>query len=184
MGMTVIHVETSLKTTTTAHKDGVYGYLPIRPDMLQFLRWRENLPPAEPLLLPGHGGIAAYLTGLIEMGKALYFPDSHRAAPDLADCISKLRFRAAPGLVDESFFLYAEWVAYVFNRFLYNLYVDEGCFYVAVAQSYAPARLEFKDALYHFHSESGVNDYREFDADIKSTYRLRDHRGQVKRRRS
>jgi hypothetical protein len=40
------------------------GFIPMRPDLLRFIQWRENLEPDEYLPLPGKGFFSAYLTNL------------------------------------------------------------------------------------------------------------------------
>jgi len=157
---------------------GYSGMLPIRPDMLSFVRWRENLAPDQPIQLPGHGAIANYLSDLIDFGKSLYFPNANRIAPENPLLTARLKFHAAPGLLDETFFEYADLVAYYFNEYLYKHWLDSQATFIGSAMFYAP-RLDAKDVLSDYMRQTGVDEFREQDADIKAYYRLRLSRHQV-----
>ena len=160
---------------------GVYGYLPIRPDLLKFIQWRENLAPDQALEVPGKGQISHYLATLIDFGKSLYFPGANRESREHPEHSAKLKFIAKPGLIDYTFFEYADKVAECFNVFLYHAWLEEQSRYVSIAVNYS-AKLDAKDALEELRLASGMDDFRDSDADIKAYYRLRLHRGQVKPR--
>ncbi len=174
-------VAESVEPKTIQHVRPVPGYsgmLPVRHDMLAFICWRENLSPDQPISLPGHGAIANYLTDLIAFGKSMYFPGANRIAPDNALLSARLKFHAAPGLIDSSFFEYADLVAYYFNEFLYKHWLDSQATFIGGAILYSP-KLDSKDVLADFMRQSGVDEFREQDADIKAYYRLRLSRRQV-----
>ncbi len=158
------------------------GMLPIRPDMLAFIRWRENLEPDQPLSLPGSGAISTQLAAIIEFGKSMYFPGANRLAPENEDLTARLKFVADPGLIDCSFFEYADLVAHYFNRYLYKYWLDSMATFVQSATFYNP-KLDSKDVLADFQRQTGVDTFREHDADIKAFYRLRLSRNQVTPRR-
>lgn len=166
--------EATITQTTQARRTSnqYAGMLPIRPDMLAFIHWRENLQPGEPLLLPGSGAISNHLASIIEFGKSMYFPGANRIAPDNAELTAKLKFSAAPGLIDCSFFEYADLVAYYFNQFIVKHYLDSLATFVQAATFYNE-RLDSKDVLADFQRQTGVDMHREHDADIKAYYRLR-----------
>lgn len=158
------------------------GMLPVRPDMLAFIQWRENIAPGQAIRLPGHGAISTQLANIIEFGKYMYFPGANRMAPENEDLTAKLKFVADPGLIDCSFFEYADLVAHYFNQYLYKYWLDCMATFVQSAVFYAPG-LDSKDILSDFQRQTGVDMYREFDADIKAYYRLRLSRNQVTPRR-
>jgi hypothetical protein len=166
------------KATTYRPSPGYSGMLQVRPDMLAFVRWRENLLPDQPIQLPGHGAISNYLSDLIDFGKSMYFPGANRIAPDNAMLTARLKFHAAPGLIDCSFFEYADLVAHYFNQYLYKHWLDSQATFIGAATFYSP-KLDSKDILSDYMRQSGVDEYREQDADIKAYYRLRLSRGQV-----
>lgn len=157
---------------------GYSGMLPIRPDLLAFIQWRENIAPGEALQLPGHGAISNYLSSLITFGKSMYFPGANRMAPDNEALTARLKFQAAPGLIDCSFFEYADLVAFAFNEYLYKHWIDSLATYIQSAMLYNQ-KLDAKDLLADYMRQTGVDSYREMDADIKAYYRLRLSRGQV-----
>ena len=157
---------------------GFKGMIPVRPDMLNFIRWRENIAPDQPLQLPGHGAIGNYLAGLIEFAKSMYFPGANRIAPDNALLTARLQFHAAPGLIDSTFFEYADLVAFFFNDYMYKHWLDSQATFIGSAIFYAP-KMDSKDVLADFMRQTGVDEFREHDADIKAYYRLRLSRHQV-----
>jgi hypothetical protein len=162
-------------------KQYVRGMLPMRPDLLRFVQWRENLEASDYLTIPGKGFFSTYLANMIELAKSMYFPGAIRESRDNDDYTAKLRFEAAPGLLDSTFFEYAHLIAIGFNNIVYQALLEEQCRYVGIAQTYSPG-LDAKEALEHFRISSGLDEVRESDADIKATYRLRLHRGLVRPR--
>jgi hypothetical protein len=165
--------------TNASFTKGVKGYLPMRPDLLHFVQFRENLAPDEPLLIPGKGFFSNYLAELIEFGKCMYFPGAVRMAPENPALTGKLRFIASPGLLDETFFEYADQVAARFNKVVYHALLEDEVRYVQVATTYDTA-LDAREALEHFRISTKMDHYRESDADIKANYRLRLSRGLVR----
>lgn len=162
---------------------GVKGYIAIRPAMLQFLRWRENLQPGDALILPGKGAISIYLSELIAFARTLYNPANPLEVPDLPDYTARLHFQCAGAFIDESFFDYAALVSVYFNTFLYHLWLDEVDRYRAVAIVYSRDRLDGQDAIADLLRISGMEYFDELDTAIKRNYRLRDLRGMVHNRR-
>lgn len=164
----------------------IQGYIPIRPDLHQFLRWRENLPsdPTTALRLPGQGAICNYLTDLIQFGRTIYHPQlaPPREPLYLTGLTDRLRFECAPGFIDESFFEYADLVAHYFNIFLQNHWKEEVDRWSA-ACCYSNPQLDRKDAIADLHRISGMEYYREVEADIRANHRFRDYRNLVKHRR-
>lgn len=161
------------------------GYIPIRPDLLQFVRWRENLTDIyTPIRLPGQGSICNYLTDLIQFGRSLYLPaiELHREPLDLTGLTSRLRFECAPGFIDESFFQYADLVAFYFNDFLHQQWKEEVERWAAACLHSNP-RLDRKDAIADLHRLSGMDDFREVESDIRANHRLRCYRHAVVHRR-
>lgn len=159
----------------------VQGYIPISPDLLQFVRWREHLAAADtPLRLPGQGAICNYLTDLIQFGRSLYIPAMpiEREPLELSRLTARLRFECSPGFLDESFFEYADLVAHYFNEFLRQQWKEEVERWTA-ACIYSNPRLDRKDAIAELHRISGMDDFREVDSDIRANHRLRDHRNLV-----
>lgn len=169
----------------SANQSLITGQIPIRPDLLQFVRWRENLAPDQPLPLPGHGAICNYLTDLISLARTLC-PSQH-AAPgidvervNVEQYTARLRFEARIGLIDESFFLYADLVAYYFNQFLAQHWREQVDAWSSVACYYI--KIDRKDAIRDLHEISGMDGYRELDTDIRTDHRLRAFRNLVRQR--
>lgn len=168
--------------TTPRRPNTFTGMIPVRPDMLAFVRWRENLAESAPLRVPGTGAISQYLYDLICFGKSMYFPGANRLAPECDDLSARLKFEAEPGLIDSSFFEYADLVAYYFNQYLYKNWLDSAATFVGAATLYCKG-LDSKDVLADYQRQTGVDAHRELDADIKAYYRLRLARGLVTPRR-
>ena len=162
-----------MSATTVHASPGVKGYIVIQPAMLQFVRWRENLEPGAPLILPGKGPISIYLSELIGFAKLMYHPSRAFETPDLPEYTERLHFQCAGAFLDESFFHYAAIVSAYFNTFLYHLWLDEVERYTAVARAHTPERLDLKDAIAEILHVSGMEQYRELDTEIKGNYRLR-----------
>ena len=152
--------------------NGTVGMIPIRPDMLAFVQFRENILPGEPIAIPGHGAIARYLVTLIEFGKSMYFPGANRIAPENDALTARLKFVAAPGIIDDHFWEYADLIAYYFNDYLYQHWLDSTATFVGAATFYSP-RLDSKEVLADFMRQTNMENHREQDADIKAYYRLR-----------
>lgn len=157
------------------------GFIPMRPDLLRFIQWRENLEPDEYLPLPGKGFFSAYLTNMIELAQSMYFPGAVREARDRDEYSARLKFEAAPGLIDSTFFEYSPLITEKFNNVVYQALLEEQVRYVSIACEYTP-HLDKKEALEHFRITTGLDEFRESDADIKASYRLRLHRGLVRSR--
>lgn len=154
--------------------------------MLQFVRWRENLPSLEsPLDLPGQGAVCNYLTDLIHIAATLYSPctATAREPVNLEGYAARLHFTASRSIIDESFFDYADLVAHYFNAFLHNLWKEEVDRWTTVACLYSPGT-DRKDAIADLHRHSGIEYYRELDADIRANHRFRDYRHLVAKRRA
>ena len=169
-------------------QSSISGQIPIRPDLLQFVRWRENLAPDQPLSLPGHGAIATYITDLIAFARSLCPPEKAGGEPGvdvdrvhIVQLTARLRFEARPGLLDESFFLYADLVAYYFNNFLAQHWREQVDAWSSVACFYTG--MDRKDAITDLYEVSGMAVFREVDSEIKSDYRPRAHRKLIMRRR-
>lgn len=164
----------------------IKGYIPIRPDLLQFVVWRENLPDkSAPLRLPGQGAICNYLTDLIEFGRSIYLPafTIEREPLELSGLTARLRFECAPGFLDESFFQYADLVAFYFNEFLHQQWKETAELWASVALRYNPA-YHRKDAIADLHEVSGIGDLREWESDIRANRRFRDYRNTIVHRKS
>lgn len=175
-----------MPSANASTRPAVQGYIPIRPDLLQFVRWRENLSPSpdSALRLPGQGAICNYLTDLIQFGRSLYLPATaiEREPLELSGLTARLRFECAAGFMDESFFEYADLVAHYFNDFLHQQWKEEVDRWTA-ACTYSNPRLDRKDAIADLHRISGMDDFREVDSDIRANHRLRDYRQLVRHRR-
>lgn len=160
------------------------GYIPIRPDHLRFVQWRENLQePNTALRLPGQGAICNYLTDLIQFGRSIYLPAfaTEREPLELPCLTARLYFTASPGFLDHTFFEYADLVAYYFDQFLHNHWKEEVDRWTA-AVLYCEPRTDRKDAIAELHRISGMEHFREVEADIKANYRIRDYRNVVRRK--
>jgi len=165
-------------------RPAVQGYIPIRPDHLCFVQWRENLPDKTTALrLPGQGAICNYLTDLIRFGRSIYLPAFaiEREPLELPELTARLHFTAATGFIDHTFFEYADQVAYYFDSFLANQWKEEVDRWTA-AVLYCEPRTDRKDAIAELHRISGMENFREVEADIKANYRIRDYRNVVRRK--
>lgn len=162
----------------------IRGHIPIRPDLLQFVVWRENLPQkTDPLRLPGHGAICNYLTDLIQFGRTIHLPllNIEREPLLLEGLTERLRFECAAGFLDESFFQYADLVAHYFNDFLRHQWkeeVDRWC----AAIHYCDPKRDRKQAIADLHLLAGMDGFREVESDIRADHRFRDYRGLVEKK--
>ncbi len=167
-------------------RNHIRGYIPIRPDLLQFVVWRENLPEkTTPLVLPGQGAICAFLGELIQFARIVYQPmfEIEREPLDLPHLSERLRFECAPGFIDESFFRYADLIAHFFNDFLHQQWKEEVEIWVEACLHCAP-HTDRKEAIAQLHEKSGVGHLREWDSEIRANHRFRTHRGKVARKRA
>jgi len=163
----------------------IHGYIPIRPDLLQFVIWRENLPEkTAPLVLPGQGAICAFLGELIQFARIVYQPifDIEREPIKLSGLTARLHFECAPGYMDESFFQYADLVAFYFNAFLLQQWKEQVEMWTTACLYYDPHH-DRKEALCDLHRLSGMEHVRDYTSDIRASHRFRDSRRLVARKR-
>lgn len=164
----------------------VKGHIPISPDLLQFVMWRENLPTHDtPVRLPGQGAICAYLSDLIAFGATIYSPlfAVEREPVDNMKLTARLRFECSPGLVDCSFWEYSDLIAHYFSVFLAQQWKEEVDRWAASATYFNP-RMDRKDAIAEIMRISGMDQFREVETVIRADHRFRDYRNLVTHRRA
>lgn len=154
----------------------VRGHLPIRPDLLKYVYFKENLPEGAPLELPGLGVVRGELHNLIAFGHGVYSPFTlERPEETLAPLCARLPFVLHTATYHD-FFEYADHVAYHFSRFLQRLRMDDLTLRYMVAQELGVAGKDYIDSIV---SSLDFQEQKEFDAIIKGSYRLRTQRAQV-----
>ena len=171
--------------THASSQKPVHGYIPIRPDLLQFVLWRENLPEkTSPLCLPGQGAICNYLSDLMQFARATYSPlfSVEREPLALTGLTARLYFECSPGFVDESFFQYADLIAQSFNDFLHQHWKEVVDIWATACLYYDPKHHR-KEAIADLHTLSRMGDLREWESDIRADHRFRAHRGTIARPR-
>ena len=154
----------------------IRGVLPIRPDLLKYVYFKENLPVGAPLELPGLGVIRGELHNLIAFGHGVFSPFTCERAEESLDPLSARLPFVLHSAVYHDFFQYADHVAYYFNRFLQRLRMDDLTLRYQIAQELGVAG---KDYISDIVTGLDFAEQKEFDAIIKAGYRLRKQRAQI-----
>lgn len=151
---------------------GTTGSIKVRPYLAAYTRWRENLAPDQPLLVPGCSPIALALD-LCLTNKTTYLASRAVGLPD-EKYGARLRYTVAGSRDRDGFLFVTDAMALRFNSFLlhdlHNLLADR--IFRAVADGGSE-----KLTLLGFMREVGIEELVEYDALKKANYRLRTHRG-------
>lgn len=150
-----------------------HGILPIKPALLEFVRYRENLSGAASLILvPGLGPIAA----AIDM--VLVSADEYLASRPMQRVeayTARLHYEITdlPHLHERRVYV-NDTGAVLFNRFLEQLMRDDQYWRILKAKERG---VQEKNTIAEFLDETNLNEFLELDTEKKGQYRLRRHRG-------
>ncbi len=153
--------------TSTALRQTVTGCIPVKKHLLQYVIWRERLPDAgTPIPVPGLGPIAAALDMVLTFDHI--YLDS--APSPVVDKFTGRLYYAVES-TDRQFV--PDTGALMFNRFLEQLLRDDLNARILEGKTLG---IQEKNVIERFLSETGLDEYLDFESVKKAQWRLRVHR--------
>lgn len=152
----------------------------VRPYLLAYAEWRENLEPGQPIVIPGCSPIAVALD-LCLTNKSTYLASRARFIPP-EKFTRRLYYTISGSRSRDGFLFVTDAMMLRFNSFiLHALHNDlaDRIFRVLGegVDDGQQVRGRAKAVMLEFMTECGIDELVEYDALAKANYRLRTHRG-------
>lgn len=157
-------------TSTLADRPHLLGGMPIRPHLLRFIQFRENLHGRDPLTVPGMSPLSVALGWQICKKKA-YYADPVDALYRTHTAV--LRFQVSPSMYSDNLRFVSASGVRRYEEFVSRCLTDHMLFLFTQAKA---QRRPGKDVIEEFLLQSGLDDFIDFDAAKKAVFRLRVHR--------
>ncbi len=156
------------------------GHIRVKPYLAAYVRWRENLAPQQPLIVPGCSPIAIALD-LCLTNKTTYLA----ARPSSASAKQpeeKLPYLVTGSRSQNGFVFITEAMSARFNSFLHHSLHNDLADRIfrelgAGVEAESALRGRVKQTILRFMAEAGIDPLVDYDAIAKANYRLRTSRG-------
>jgi hypothetical protein len=157
--------------------DTLSGYMPVRPKVLRFVEWRENLTYGQPLELPGKSPICMFLQSQMLLAfRTIDIPALRRHNPfpvSVEKLGERLHLVLRGHYANPDIFLLLPEIARNFDTFLPSLISEEVLSRTQIGFQFG---LSGQMIIDEFLTEVGLDDLIESDAMIKDQFRFRARR--------
>lgn len=158
------------QTSIAAPRPHLVSATPIRPHLLRYIQYRENLHGRQPLPVPGMSPLSIALGWHICKKKAYYLDpldDLYRSHT------STLYFEVTPSMFAQNQRFVSATGLRRYEEFVSRSLTDHLLLLMLLAKA---QRRAGKEVIEDFLRQSGLDDFIDFDAAKKAVFRLRAHR--------